>query len=289
MLKAPVSIVALLLLTLAALACAVPPPPTPIPTATPDIPATVTARVAAIPTATAYPTGTPYPTATPRPTVTPYPTATPRPTYTLYPTPTAVPTAALYPTSTPYPTATSYPTYTPYPTPTPTPAPTPTPTPWPTSTPWPTPTPVPWITRSPRTYYSIRIPYDWVKAYDSDTLVAFESPDNKASVAIFSSFAEYGWVEGHTVDAMALSDLNLDDDEPGFRILSVWSVSSTVKRSSYRYNGSGGYCDISGHGLHILLPKRNFFVDIEVCDNSRRKYDDAFVNRMLDSFTYRER
>lgn len=265
-----------LLLTMAALACAAPPPTpiptvTPVPTATPDIPATVTARVAAIPTATAYPTNTPYPTPTPRPTVTPYPTNTPQPTYTLYPTPTTVPTA------TPNPTNTPYPTYTPYPTPTPTP------------TPWPTATPVPWTTHSPRPYYSIQMPSDWVKFYDGYILVSFESPDSKAYVRIFSSFSEYGWADGTTVDDLVLNDLNLDDDEPGFRILSVWSVSSTVKRSSYRYNGSGGNCDISGYGLHILLPKRNFFVDIEVCDNSRWKYDDAFVNRMLDSFTYRER
>ena len=117
-------------LLLAALACAAPvptpiPTPTPVPTATPDIPATVTARLAALPTATPYPTLTPWPTATPRPTHTPYPTptavptATPYPTSTPYPTPTAVPTATPYPTSTPYPTPTALPTYTPYPTPTP--------------------------------------------------------------------------------------------------------------------------------------------------------------------------
>ena len=285
MLKAPVSIVALLLLA-AALACAAP-PPTPIPTATPDIPATVTAQVAAIPTATAYPTNTPYPTATPRPTVTPYPTATPRPTYTLYPTPTAVPTATPYPTSTPYPTATSYPTYTPYPTPTPTP----TPTPRPTATPVP---PIQWRTQRPRSYYSIDVPADWQKSFDDEdtdsSYVVFRSPSSRtASVAVFYAFSEYGWVDGTTVDDVALGNLNATDDEPGFRILSLWSVSSTVKRSSYRYNGQAGHCDISGYGLHILLPQRNFFVRIEICDNSRRKYDDAFVDRMFNSFTYRER
>ena len=96
------------------LACAAPvptpiPTPTPVPTATPDIPATVAARVAAIPTATPYPTATPWPTATPRPTVTQYPTATPRPTHTPYPT------ATVLPTSTPYPPPTARPTHTPYP------------------------------------------------------------------------------------------------------------------------------------------------------------------------------
>ena len=121
---------ALPLLAAVLMACAAP-PPTPVPTATPDIPATVTAQVAAVPTATAYPTNTPFPTATPRPTVTPYPTNTPRPTYTPYPTSTPVPTATPYPTNTPYPTATPRPTYSPRPTYTPRPTPRPTATPLP--------------------------------------------------------------------------------------------------------------------------------------------------------------
>ena len=133
MLKILASVLALLMGALA-LACAAPvptpiPTPTPLPTATPDIPATVAARVAAIPTATPYPTATPWPTATPRPTVTPYPTATPQPTHTPYPTATVLPTSTPYPTPTarptptPYPRATWYPANTPYPTPTATPLP----------------------------------------------------------------------------------------------------------------------------------------------------------------------
>ena len=81
-------------------------------TATPDVNATVDARVARgvqtamaeIPTATRAPTVTPVPTSTPAPTATPIPTATPRPT----------------PTRTPRPTATKRPTSTPWPTPRPT-------------------------------------------------------------------------------------------------------------------------------------------------------------------------
>lgn len=87
--KILVSGVFLLILALTAIACA-----PAAPTATPDIPATVTARMAAIPTATPYPTFTPYPTATAYPTYTPYPTPTPtpRPTATPRPTPTPIPT-----------------------------------------------------------------------------------------------------------------------------------------------------------------------------------------------------
>ena len=119
--KAIPSLICLLILALTAIACA----PAAPPMATPDIPATVTARMAAIPTATPYPTFTPYPAPTTVSTATPYPTPTPMPTATPYPTPTALPT------------------YTPYPTPTPTPRPTS--TPWPTATPRPTPTPIPTV------------------------------------------------------------------------------------------------------------------------------------------------
>ena len=137
MVKVFPALVALLIFSLTAVACA---QPAPMPT--PNIPATVEARLSQVPTATPYPTATPrpthtpYPTPTARPTATAYPTATPRPTYTRYPTPTHLPTY------TPYPTATAYPTYTPYPTPTPTPRPTaaPPPRPRPTATPRPTPT-----------------------------------------------------------------------------------------------------------------------------------------------------
>ena len=137
MVKVFPALVALVIVSLTTLACA---QPAPMPT--PNIPATVEARLSQVPTATPYPTATPRPTLTPyptppaRPTATAYPTATPRPTYTLYPTPTPLPTY------TPYPTATPYPTYTPYPKPTPTPRPTvaPTPKPRPTATPRPTPT-----------------------------------------------------------------------------------------------------------------------------------------------------
>ena len=104
-------IIAVAILSLAALACA-----QPSPTVTPDIPATVTARLSQTPTATPLPTYTLYPTATPRPTYTLYPTATPQPTYTLYPTATPRPTQTpliRYVEVIPSPTATPRPTPTP--------------------------------------------------------------------------------------------------------------------------------------------------------------------------------
>lgn len=78
-------------------------------TATPDVNATVDARViqgmqtamAEIPTATPAPTATPIPTATPAPTATPIPTATLRPTPTATRRPTSTPRPTLRPTATP--------------------------------------------------------------------------------------------------------------------------------------------------------------------------------------------
>ncbi len=128
----------LLVLGIVFSACTAPEP-------TPDLPATVTARVTArlaeISTATAEPTSTTYPTFTPSPT--PTPTPTPVPTETPYPTATPSPTFTPQPTATPRPTSTPYPTITPKPTATPTPQPTATPTPRPTATPIPSPTATP--------------------------------------------------------------------------------------------------------------------------------------------------
>ena len=278
----------LAILSLAAMACA-----QPIPTATPDIPATVEARLSQVPTATPYPTATPrptltpYPTPTARPTATAYPTATPRPTYTLYPTPTPLPTY------TPYPTATAYPTYTPYPTPTPTPRPTatprPTPTAMPTATPRPTATPTPqwrWVKKNPKPYYSIDVPSDWSEAYSSDDYVAFAAPQDQGTIEVFSTYAEYGWVEGFTAADLAAAHLSTQEDEPGYRLITTYRVSSTVQRSHYQYDG-GVYCDIVGFGLHILLAKRNYLVRIEICDFARGTYDDDFVNRVFSGLSYR--
>ena len=105
--------IAAVLLVLLAIACTAPvPTPEPISTPTPNLDATLAARVqegvqlgiqtamAQIPTATPVPTATPIPTATPAPTATPIPTATPRPT----PTATRRPTPTRRPTATPWPT-----------------------------------------------------------------------------------------------------------------------------------------------------------------------------------------
>ena len=288
----PVLTILAILSLAAAMACA-----QPIPTATPNIPATVEARLSQVPTATPYPTATPrptltpYPTPTARPTATAYPTATPRPTYTLYPTPTPLPTY------TPYPTATAYPTYTPYPTPTPTPRPTATPRPTPTPRPSPTPTPFAWRSHSPFPYYSITLPADWRKqvqesepagsANISGNYTLFQSADIKADVTIYTFFARDGWPSGFGISEMA--DIQLDRDEPGFQIISLTSVSSTTKRSQYRYEGTGEGCDVEGQALHILVSRYSFEVLVEVCRSWVRKYDDAFVNRVLESFTYSAR
>ena len=104
---------------------------------TPNIEATIEARIKA--TTAALPTTTQVPSPTPVPTVTSVPTNTPRPTATVAPTP--------QPTNTP--TATITPAPTPTPTPTPTLAPTlvPTPTLEPTATLMPTPTATPMPTQ----------------------------------------------------------------------------------------------------------------------------------------------
>ena len=105
---------ALGLLVLFAVACATEQPPTPPPT--PNIEATVTAMVEALPTQPPPPTSAPLPTYTPAPPATAYPTYTPAPSATPYPTHTPLPSATPYPTPEPLPTLQPLPTYTPQPT-----------------------------------------------------------------------------------------------------------------------------------------------------------------------------
>ncbi len=271
-------------LTLLALAaCA-----SPVSEPTPDIPATVTAQVqthlAALPTAaplpthTPYPTNTPYPTLTPAPTATAYPTATPRPTYTPYPTSTPTPIATLTQTTTP--TVTPAPTITP------------------TATPWPTPTAVShseWVRYKPNDDYSIQLPPDWEKFFDSAdgayldkglALVGFQSPGDYAKVAIFSIFSELGWQEDFNIDLKVSLDLKLREDELSYRTVAIWPVSTTTKRSSYEYDGQGGQCDIEGHGLHILVGDYSYFVRVEICTDSKEKFDEAFAESVFAGFTY---
>ena len=109
---------------------------------TPNLDATIEAKVQAA--IKAQPTGTPYPTYTPVPTYTPLPT----PTTTPVPTDIPLPKPTSKPTPTPVPT--TIPTPTPVPTASPTPIPVPTtiPTPEPTYTPIPTPTPTPYPTQA---------------------------------------------------------------------------------------------------------------------------------------------
>ena len=139
---------------------------------------------------------------------------------------------------------------------------------------------------NPRDFYSIELPADWEKTFDGDTLVVFSGTGRYADVSIFSTYAEFGWKEGYTLNDGALFDLNLKEDEPGFEIVSLWSVSATAKRSEYVYDGQGDFCDTEGFGLHILLKNRDFFVRVEVCENATWKYDEAFVERVFAGFSY---
>ena len=271
-------------LLLAALACAAPvptpiPTPTPVPTATPDIPATVMARVAALPTATPYPTLTPWPTATPRPTLTPYPTGTPRPTHTPYPTPTALPTY------TPYPTATPYPTYTPYPTPTPTPAPTPTPTPQPTATPWPTPTPVP--SAQYRTYrnsdygFEVQVPVDWESetTYESNyNTYNFNSPNWFATAFVYVDFAQYPFPVSESAEIW----IEIVQEADSFELLE--SRSDGANRWYLRYRQQdGNNCQSSAEALIVRTATREFLVVSSVCSRSLAEYGIA-ARKFITSF-----
>ena len=141
----------------------------------------------------------------------------------------------------------------------------------------------------PRDSYSIQLPPDWEKNYDDGgSLVAFSSPSNYATVLVSSHFAEFGWKEGHNIDSHVSFFLSLNEDEPSYRTVAIWPVSTTTKRSSYAYDGQDGNCDIEGHGLHILTENYSYFVQVEVCTNATTKFDATFVESIFASFSYQE-
>ena len=142
------------------------------------------------------------------------------------------------------------------------------------------------------------MPADWQKSFDEDTsdadgyssFVVYDARDNKASVAIFSYVPSRGWSSGITVDDLTGANIEaLRETYDGFELVALQSVSTTVKRYRYRYEGEGNYCDIEGYGLSVFLSESYLSVEVEICAPWTWKYDDAFVNRMFDSFTYRER
>ena len=154
-------------------------------TATPDVPATVSA-LAQEPTATPVPTPTPAPTPNIEATVEVRLAAT----MAARPTDTPVPTPTPQPTDTPTPTPTLTPTPTPTPTATPTTVPTATPTPRPTNTPRPTLTPTP----LPPLKYDRSLllfgPESGSLVHDPEDgfLEAFDGPDTRDDVLVEATF-----------------------------------------------------------------------------------------------------
>lgn len=296
--KALVSLIVLATTFLAAVACA-----QSAPTATPDVPATVeaqlAARLASIPTATAYPTPTPaptytlYPTTTPRPTATFYPTLTPLPTYTPYPTVTPYPTHTPYPTPTKAPTATRYPTYTPYPTYTSVPRPTNTPRPRPTPTP--TREAIGWRWVNPLSSFHLKIPYRWqLSWHHAEELGAggatYADTENSVRVRIYSGFRQEGWanlsIERYT--NIEIQRYRESDSYPGFRLISQQNVSAEATRIKARYYSPRSR--VCGGVIHSLFAVTTFYiytVQLLVCERAEEKYDDDFADELLLSFGYR--
>ena len=78
-------------------------------------------------------------------------------------------------------------------------------------------------------------------------------------------------------------------DELGFALGDFYEVSPVAYRARYRYSrdGQGLLCDDrEGYGLYILQSVRMFVINVEVCADGAGRYDDACVERALDSLTY---
>ena len=159
--------------------------------------------------------------------------------------------------------------------------PTPTPTPRPTATP-----PPEWVRRTTSEYSSIVLPSNWAKEFARSDYATFNTPDRRANVRVHSYYAEYGWVEGITIDSLAADQLIPLEAKPEFKIKNLDTVSANLKRSQYEYAGQDGYCDIEGYGIHILLPYHVYLVTLEICANATETYDGTFVEKVFKGFHY---
>lgn len=209
----------------------------------------------------------------PTPTATPVPTATPD-----IPATVAAAIAAK-------PTPTAYPTYTPYPTHTPRPTLAPTPTLGPLDT---------WKSHSPHQTYAIQLPREFRYT------LGLPYDDNHWGFAHFDAH-DYS-VEVRITDGPIGNLVNLDLP----RIASAWArqplysdyfvvdvvdfriVSPTEARGSYRMTRYAGnhQCDPDHHVMFVRTDSHVFRVSISMCDSVRWKYDDEFIERVLNSFTW---
>ena len=150
---------------------------------------------------------------------------------------------------------------------------------------------VPWQRLNPRPYFSVELPADW--EIDTDTKSAaithFNSPWHRAIMHIFS-----GTLTERTPKALTVADFSdhfrsIQKDESGFELDAFYEVSPTAYRARYRYSrdGNGLICDdLEGCGFYILQSVRMFVINLEVCADGADRYDDAFVERVLDSLAY---
>ena len=116
--------------------------------------------------------------------------------------------------------------------------------------------------------------------------MGFQSPGSYAGVDILSVFSEFGGIEDRNIDIKVILELGLNENEPAYRTVDVWPVSTTIRRSKYEYDGEGGYCDIEGHGLHILTENYSYFVRVEICTHAKTEFDEAFVESIFAGFRY---
>ena len=213
------------------------------------------------------------------------------------------------PTSAPPQRPTRLPTITPWP-PTPTTPPFPTFTPEVKPTPIPTPTPTavlgvagPWITLNPRSYFSIQLPStEWKEVLDeydggrygvSVSRVGYQYPSRNPRVDVLV-LSRFGLPRDTTANDLLELDLALLRRFYESREVSTTEVDPGILRTHFQLRGrelcssqsSSGQSDV--FGLHIMAEPRSHTVLVGICDFVRPWYDDDFVDRMFDGFSYKQ-
>ena len=170
----------------------------------------------------------------------------------------------------------------------------PEPVPTPTATPAPTPIPtspsLDWI-RHTINSYSVEIPADWEKAFENmeerGGIVVFLDSQKQIQLRVFHFYFEEG------THLIALQDvvntqLSSDSEETNYTLTNLHQSSSSTMRSEFTYKSSLMSCDVKAYGLHVLLPKDIFFVSVRICSFATSEYDAAFIERVMEGFSYLE-
>ena len=135
-----------------------------------------------------------------------------------------------------------------------------------------------WTAYSPADHYRISVPSNWSDTSDPNLPIAsFDSPDRKAFVSVSDQPAgpRQMTVEIHSM---------MVSSQPSLNRVKSFTPGPGLERKVVLFDEYSGNCATSADTLHVVRPERTIHITVEVCRQSARKYDQAFVHNVFTSF-----